>query len=338
MLGVLKAGGGFVLLDPSLPQQRLKAIIQQLNAEFIVSSSTNLRLSSQLSKTVIELDSKSLLESAIVPTSQVQLSSTAMFAVFTSGSTGTPKGVVLSHSNFCSGLKYQLQLLGFTKDSRVFDFASYAFDISVHNVFATLISGGCLCIPSESDRRDNISKAMVKMGTTVADLTPSVARLIDPTLVPQLDTLILAGEAVSIADVTRWWGKTRVVNAYGPAECNISTINWRQSSPKEATHIGKGAGLVTWSVKLEVSLSFKRLSRTKTSSGFRDMFYEAYIISGNSNADSDIYLGLFIRRITMLYFHLAILANFSSKDLSSVADILVIRRKLQNHSLKIQHG
>ena len=251
MLGVLKAGGGFVLLDPSLPQQRLQAIVQQLNAGFILSSSANLGLSSRLSKTVIEIDPMLLSESEIIPTLQVQHSSTAMYAVFTSGSTGTPKGVVLTHENFCSGLEYQLALFGFTKDSRVYDFASYSFDVSIHNVFATLVSGGCICIPSESDRRGDISNSMARMGTTLVDLTPSVARLVDPISVPQLETLILGGEALSVEDVTRWWGKTRVVNGYGPAECNFSTINWRPSSPTEATHIGKGAGLVTWLVMIQ---------------------------------------------------------------------------------------
>ncbi|KAM4054540.1 AMP-binding enzyme [Hirsutella rhossiliensis] len=254
MLGVLKAGGGFVLLDPSLPQQRLQTIVGQLNASFIMSSPANFSLSSRLSETVIQLDpgSISLFDSAPHPTPLVRPSpKDAMFVVFTSGSTGTPKGVVLSHVNFCSGLKHQLHLLGFTKDSRVFDFASYAFDVAIHNVVATLVAGGCVCIPAEDERRDNISQAMVRMGTTIADLTPSVARLIDPTSVPQLETLILAGEAVSVDDVTRWWGKARVVNAYGPAECNISAINSGQSSPEDVTHIGKGAGLVTWIVDPE---------------------------------------------------------------------------------------
>ena len=251
MLSVLKAGGGFVLLDPSLPQQRLQAIFQQLNAGFILSSSANMGLSLRLSKIVIEFDPMLLFESEIVPTSQVQHSSTAMYAIFTSGSTGTPKGVVLTHESFCSGLEYQIQLLGFTKDSRVYDFASYSFDVSIHNVFATLVSGGCICIPSESDRRGNIGKSMVGMGATLVDLTPSVARLIEPISVPQLETLILAGEELSVEDVTRWWGKTRVINGYGPAECNFSTINWRPSSPAEATNIGKGAGLVTWLVTIQ---------------------------------------------------------------------------------------
>lgn len=255
MLGVLKAGGGFVLLDASLPQQRLQTMVEQLNSSFVLSSPANLALSSRLSKTVIQLGPASISffdSSATQSTPQLEPKPTdAMFAVFTSGSTGTPKGAVLSHLNFCSGLKHQLHLLDITPSSRVFDFASYAFDVAVHNSIAALVAGGCMCIPAEHERRDDISEAMVKMQSTVVSLTPSVARLIDPSTVPKLETLILAGEPVSVGDVTRWWGKTRVINAYGPAECNISTINSGQSSPEDATHIGKGAGLVTWIVDPE---------------------------------------------------------------------------------------
>lgn len=254
-LGVLKAGAGFALLDPSLPEQRLQSIVKQLEAGVILSSSSNLNLSSRLSQTVVQVgpESAELLESTATEeqTLRIETPSAPMYIVFTSGSTGTPKGVVLSHSNFCSSLKHQSHLLGFNQSSRVFDFASYAFDISVHNMFATLATGGCLCIPAEKDQRDDISKTIAEFKATLVNLTPSVARLIDPAAVPELETMILAGEAVSIDDAKRWWNKAQLVNAYGPAECNISTINWRQSCIEEVTSIGKGAGLVTWVVDPE---------------------------------------------------------------------------------------
>jgi amino acid adenylation domain-containing protein len=193
------------------------------------------------------------MESAAVDASAEpsQPSSTAMFAVFTSGSTGVPKGVVMSHSNFYSGLKHQSELLGFARDSRVFDFAAYSFDIAVHNVFATLISGGCLCVPAEDDRWGNLGKALREMEATIVDLTPSVARLIDPCTLPHLKTIIMAGEAVTADDAARWLGRAQVVNAYGPAECGISTIENvgpQPTAPDEAISIGKGAGCVTWIV------------------------------------------------------------------------------------------
>jgi amino acid adenylation domain-containing protein len=254
-LSVLKAGAGFALLSPSLPEQRLRSIVEQLEAGVILSSSSNMDLSSRLLQTVVQVgpESPGILDCTTTEeqTLRTETPSAPMYAVFTSGSTGTPKGVVLSHRNFSSALRHQSHHLGFNEHSRVFDFASYAFDISVHNMFATLATGGCLCIPAEKDLRDDTSGSMVDFKATLVDLTPSVARLIDPATVPGIETIILAGEAVSIDDAKRWWGKAHIVNAYGPAECNFSTINWQQSCAEEATLIGKGAGIVTWVVDPE---------------------------------------------------------------------------------------
>lgn len=250
MLGVLKAGAGFALLDPSLPEKRLQALVRQLDASLVLCSSQNQALSSRLSKTAMVVGATSLDSSdgnsTSSPVLDTHVSSNPMFAVFTSGSTGEPKCAVISHENFCSGLEHQSDYFRFSSDSRIFDFASYAFDVAVHNVFATLTSGGCLCTASEKDCRDNVAKAMADMAVNTVELTPTVARLIDPATVPQLHTLMLGGEAVSVADVTRWWGKVRILNIYGPAECLASTIHADPSSPKEVSLIGKGAGSVTW--------------------------------------------------------------------------------------------
>lgn len=80
-----------------------------------------------------------------------------LYVVFTSGSTGTPKGAAVTHGNFCSAFAYQLELLGFRNNSRVFDFVSYAFDIIWFNSSHTLYVGGCMYIPNEEDRRGNIA-------------------------------------------------------------------------------------------------------------------------------------------------------------------------------------
>jgi non-ribosomal peptide synthase protein (TIGR01720 family) len=86
----------------------------------------------------------------------------------------------------------------------------------------------------------------------VADLTPSVARLLSPEQVPGLEKLVLAGEAVHLSDIELWWNKVQVMHAYGPSECTtLSTINHDATNPAQATHIGKGAGLLTWVVDTE---------------------------------------------------------------------------------------
>lgn len=261
MLGVLRSGAGFVFLDPSLPELRLQSILQKVGSKLLLSSQANVGLSLRLSEMVVQIGPdlsqisnivSSVSSHAPSPT-LLQQSSRIMYSVFTSGSTGTPKGVLVSHENFCSAVHYQLELLGFTRESRLLDFASYAFDASIHNAVGILVAGGCLCIPSEQDRNGNISDTMATMQPTVVNLTPTVARLLDPETVRNLKTLILLGEPVTTRDIERWQSsKVHLINTYGPAECTpISTVNALASSTEESIRIGKGVGLVTWIVNPE---------------------------------------------------------------------------------------
>ncbi|KAJ3543809.1 hypothetical protein NM208_g3386 [Fusarium decemcellulare] len=257
MLGVLKAGGAFVLLDPSLPEQRLKTIVNQARADLVVSSVSNAKLASRLCPRIVEIGPNLFTDTAashsLATASLKQQRSSSLsplYSIFTSGSTGTPKGVVISHSNFTSEAKYQSKILGLSKTSRFFDFSSYAFDASIQTILGSFVNGGCVCVPSEQDRKDNLGGIIASMRASVVFLTPTVARLLNPASLPTLETIILGGEAVSVDDAAKWLGgKVRFVNGYGPSECTIgSTFNASPSSPEDATSIGFGAGLVTWIV------------------------------------------------------------------------------------------
>ncbi|KAL7940855.1 hypothetical protein V8C42DRAFT_349180 [Trichoderma barbatum] len=248
ILAVMKVGSAFALLDASLPEQRLQAIVDQLEAKIILSSDSNLSLSSRLCETVEKVGTGTVTGTDYLMQRKPQSPATAIFAIFTSGSTGTPKAAILTHSNISTCLEHQVGMLGFTKESRVYDFASYAFDVSVHNQVATFVTGGCLCVPSENDRKNNMTNSMKAMRATIITITPSAARLIDPPMVPDLKTLIIGGEIITANDAARWWGKAHVVNIYGPAECHISTINATATKPEDIVHIGKGVGLLTWVV------------------------------------------------------------------------------------------
>lgn len=261
VLGALKAGAGFVLLDAEIPQERLARIVQQVQAKTIVTSCAKERLSRQLGTEVVVVgpeisggwdagvDSGVIFEALTL--SPPSPSSTA-YVVFTSGSTGTPKGCVISHQNLCSALHYQVHHLGFTSSSRVFDFAAYSFDVSIHNLFATWAVGGCVCVPSDADRRDNLEVAIASSQATIVNLTPTVARLLSPAALPCLRTMILLGEMVTERDAMQWWGRMRVINTYGPTECtSLTTINGTMANPEMLRSIGVGVGAVTWIVDPE---------------------------------------------------------------------------------------
>lgn len=132
--------------------------------------------------------------------------------------------------------------------SRVFQFASFAFDVSILEIFATLTYGGCVCIPSEDMRTRDVSEAIRSLNATWAFLTPSVANLVDPPNVPSLEVLVCGGEAMSIDNVSRWADKVTLVNGYGPTEASvISVANSEVSSQKDPSNIGRAlpSGL-TW--------------------------------------------------------------------------------------------
>ena len=250
ILAVMKAGGASVVMDATLPEERLRQIATQISATVIVSSAANETLARRLNQATVVVANLTNLAwyhprpGATLPIVQP---SDRLYVVFTSGSTGTPKGAVVTHQNFSTAFATQQSALGFTSTSRVFDFVSYAFDVVWSNALHTLHAGGCLCVPSEDDRRNNIAQSMRDLRVNFADFTPTVARLLDPSDVPDLHTLLLSGEAVTSVDAAQWKSVPILLNTYGPAETTVkTTIEKISPDLKGDPSIGRGIGGNTW--------------------------------------------------------------------------------------------
>ncbi|GKT87877.1 peptide synthetase [Colletotrichum tofieldiae] len=249
MLAVLKSGNTFILLDPSQPKSRLRSIIHQTGSQLLLCSVQGAALLKDFGDRIWQINPSYFSGRTASSPHNAPIIDPAsnMYIVFTSGSTGAPKGVMVPHESFASAIAHQTQLFGFGPKSRHYDFMSYSFDASIWNTVAPLVAGGCLCIPSEYDRRNNLASSISAMKATSVSLTPSVARLVSDDL--HVDTLILLGEGVSVEDTKIFWGGTRIINAYGPAECTPnSVLSYTSESPEAAARIGKGAGAVTWVV------------------------------------------------------------------------------------------
>ncbi|KAJ6087294.1 hypothetical protein N7467_006208 [Penicillium canescens] len=263
ILAIAKAGAVFILLDPYQPRGRLAAVMAQIQSSTILARPDTAELAQSITDHVVIID-EGFREGSSFETTVLggtMSPSYHLYIVFTSGSTGTPKGVTISHANLSSAVAHQARALGFDTGVRTFDSSSYTFDAYVCNTFHTLLTGGCLCVPSEADRINNLQAVLQQMDVEFAQLTPSTSRLLEPNKLPRLRTLILTGEKINRTVLDPWLqtnGRVRVINAYGPSECTIMCATNRNiTCVKDAESIGFGLGATLWIADLH---EIKRLA------------------------------------------------------------------------------
>nr|UVI57902.1 non-ribosomal peptide synthetase [Aspergillus elegans] len=249
ILGVLKAGGAFLLLDPSFPKDRLQTICNQVNARVILASQKHSKPAGSLVGDCFVVDDSleyNPAPSVALPTTDP---SNALYAVFTSGSTGTPKGVIIEHGQYASGAKAHMAAASISSASRVLQFSSYAFDASVIEHLTTLMAGGCVCIVSDTERSNSFSEAVASRNANWTWLTPSVVRTMDPKDFASLKHLCLMGEALGPAEVQKWTQHVHLMQAYGPAECSVlATLQPSFDLDSDPRNIGFPSGCAAWVV------------------------------------------------------------------------------------------
>ncbi|KAG4439146.1 Nonribosomal peptide synthetase 4 [Cadophora sp. M221] len=251
VLAVMKVGATMVMMDPSLPVARLQNMGVQVGANMVACSRKQEGLASEIMPEgqMLIIDEEAFVGDEELPVLEEVPSDALMYIIFTSGSTGTPKGVKISHETYTSSAIPRAKAVGYTQESRVLDFASYAFDVSIDSMLLTLGNGGCLCIPSDEDRLNDINGAMRRMQVNYAGLTPSVARILEPDVIASLSGLGLGGEAASPRDVNFWGQVTRIIIGYGPCECTIGcTVNSSAATGRDYISIGPGNGAAIWVV------------------------------------------------------------------------------------------
>ncbi|KAJ5295917.1 hypothetical protein N7508_010738 [Penicillium antarcticum] len=249
-MAVMKAGGACVNLDPAHPQARLETIVKDAQAIVLL---TNFRHANILANSV-PLRTVAVTEDFIYSLagwSSLNLPSltprNAAYVVFTSGSTGKPKGIIISHGSLCSSSKAHGTRWDIGPGTRLMQFAASTFDVSCADIFTTLQRGGCICVPSDEQRMNDLSGAISKFQCNWAFLTPTVAALLEKDTIPSLKMLVLGGEASTRDTIAKWHNVLDLRICYGPAECSVycsgappATIN------SDPANLGESIGALYW--------------------------------------------------------------------------------------------
>jgi amino acid adenylation domain-containing protein len=231
LLGVLKAGGAYLPLDPTYPPERLAFMLADSQASVLLTQAHLVeRLPAHAGQTVrLDADWAEIAqESDENPLSQATADDLA-YVIYTSGSTGRPKGVLLRHRGLCNLVNAQTRAFGVGADSRVMQFASFSFDASVSEVFMALLTGATLYLARQEVLASvpDLLQFLRDRAITTVTLPPSVLRVLPAEELPALATVIAAGEACTPDLVARWAAGRDFFNAYGPTETTVCASMYR---------------------------------------------------------------------------------------------------------------
>ena len=201
LLGIMKAGGGYVPLDPALPAERLSFMIEDTGMPVIVADAASEMDLPDSDAVMVHLDREWPAISGLDtgnPGFAVKPDDLA-YVIYTSGSTGRPKGVMVEHRHAINFLIGMVEQWGIGPQDRVLQFASLNFDVSVMDMFMTLLSGAraVLATPETLLSPPRLADLMRDRKVTFACLPPAVVNLLSGQEFPSLRLLLSAGEELS---------------------------------------------------------------------------------------------------------------------------------------------
>lgn len=234
ILGVLKAGGAYIPMEPANTNERTRAILADSKPLLILTTTKHLHDLPAAEK-VVAVDSEPGIEQeAGTNVEQLASASNVAYIIYTSGSTGVPKGTLVTRSNLLHSTEARFRYYGAAPE-RFLLLSSYAFDSSVAGIFWTLCTGCTLVLPENDDHRDPTAISSLMRTERVSHLLalPSLYSALLESVAGQaaehpLKAAIVAGQACPASVVQRHYGlfpSARLYNEYGPTEATVwSTV------------------------------------------------------------------------------------------------------------------
>jgi amino acid adenylation domain-containing protein len=246
LLGVLKAGGAYIPLDPAYPGERIGFILEDAGVDLLLTQQDLLPLLPAQSATAIDLDAvqnEISKQSKSAPAGAASPENLA-YVLYTSGSTGRPKGVQITHANLVNFLASMQHEPGLGASDTLLAVTTLSFDIAGLEIYLPLISGAKVVLASRAEASDGrrLLQLMQRQRPTVMQATPATWRmLIDAGWEGSPELRVLCGGEALAGDLAapllprcaQLW------NMYGPTETTIWSSVYRVQSASATAPIGK---------------------------------------------------------------------------------------------------
>src|SRR6266851_5252229 len=259
VLAIHKAGGAYLPLDPAYPAERIAFIVGDARAAVIVTTEA---AAARLPSTGSQLLLIDRLERDFVPGTELPDSGDLPFrsslrpdrlayVIYTSGSTGRPKGVGVTHRNAVNLVLFARTLVDPEDLTGVLFSTSLNFDLSVYEIFLTLVFGGRLIlVESLLEVATTPGRGEVRLINTVPSMIDALLKA--DRLPPRTRTINLCGEALLRTLADRIFAAApgvRLINFYGPTETTVYST-WSRVDAKDRRAPAIGTGL--WNTQVYV--------------------------------------------------------------------------------------
>jgi amino acid adenylation domain-containing protein len=246
LLGVLKAGGAYLPLDPKYPLERLSFMLKDAAVKVLLSEP---QLQENLAPLVehslcldeewerVASESETAVESAVTPDNLA-------YVIYTSGSTGQPKGVMITHHSLSNYLSWARETYQLSEGAGAALHSSISFDLSVTSLFGPLLSGKCLELLPPQEQVEELQQALEQgRDYSLVKLTPAHLQLLrEQMLKAELGSsarrYVIGGENLEWKEL-QWWSvvapQSRFYNEYGPTETVVGCSVYEVTPPVATT-------------------------------------------------------------------------------------------------------
>jgi amino acid adenylation domain-containing protein len=246
ILGVLKAGGAYLPIDPEYPKERIEYMLKDSGTKLLLTSGI-LKERVEFDGETMEIDSNNLYRGESINLEPLNKPTDLAYVIYTSGSTGKPKGVMIEHRAVNNFIKGMTEKINFQQGKSILALTTISFDIFLLEIILPLTLGMKSIIADERQQRvpQLINQLIIENRINILQTTPSRLHLIMgdnlcKTVLDGLEYLLVGGEIFPqylLNDLKKFY-KGKIYNMYGPTETTVWSIV-KDLTDEDDINIGK---------------------------------------------------------------------------------------------------